>query len=62
MLLNLGIAFLFLFKVSGLVPFPLSSLQVYYPELGYGLTTGAALGLLWAITGPILYWIGFFHR
>lgn len=56
---NLTIAFLFLFKIPGLIPFPLSSLRVFYPELGYGLIGSAVLGFGWSIAYPILRWIEF---
>lgn len=49
LILNLAIAFLFLFKIPGLIPFPISSLRAFYPELGYTLITGAALGIMWSI-------------
>ena len=42
--LNLAVAIFFLFGVPGMVPFPLSSLVVFYPEIGYGLIAGALLG------------------
>ena len=44
-ILNLAIALLFLFKLPGLIPFTLSSLRAFYPELGYALITGATLGI-----------------
>jgi len=55
--LNLVVAFLYLFKIPGLVPFPLSSLLVFYPELGYGLIASAFLGFGWSTAYPVLRWI-----
>ena len=45
LVLNLTVAIFFLFGVPGLVPFPLSSLIVYYPEIGSGLILGSLLGI-----------------
>lgn len=42
-------AIFFLFKIPELIPFPLSSLRVFYPELGYALISGGALGFGWAL-------------
>lgn len=41
----------FLFDIPDVIPFSLSFLMIYYPELGYGLVSGGILGL-----GS---WIGF---
>ncbi|MFN8597904.1 MAG: serine hydrolase domain-containing protein [Anaerolineae bacterium] len=47
--LNLAIALLCLFKLPGLIPFPLASLRAFYPEVGYALIAGATLGVGWSV-------------
>ena len=53
-ILNLAAAIFFLFGVPGMVPFPLSSLRVFYPELGYALISGGTLGFGWSIIYALL--------
>lgn len=55
LVLNLAVAIAFLFGVPGLVPFPLSSLVAYYPEIGYALIGGDVLGIGWSIVRTIAY-------
>lgn len=45
---NLGVVLL-LFGLSQLIPFPLPSLLVFYPELGVGLIAVATLGVGWSV-------------
>lgn len=52
--LNLAIAFIFLFKIPGLIPFPLSSMRVYYPELGYALISGGVIGIGWSLIDMLI--------
>jgi len=56
-ILNLAVGMIYLFKIPGLVPFPLSSLQVFYPELAYGLISSAILGFGWSVAYPVLRWV-----
>ena len=55
LLLNLAVANFFLFGIPGLVPFPLSSLTAYYPEIGYTLISGATIGFGWSLARIITY-------
>ena len=52
--LNLG-AILLLFGLSQLIPFPLSSMLVFFPELGYGLIVIAVLGIGWSVIYTMMY-------
>ena len=52
--LNLGAVFL-LFGLSQLIPFPLPSMLVFFPELGYGLIAVAALGIGWSVIYTAMY-------
>jgi len=53
-IVNVAVAIFFLFRVPGLIPFPLSSLRVFYPELGYALISGGTLGFGWSIIYALL--------
>ena len=47
-ILNLAVVFLF-FELAQLIPFPLSSMLVFFPDLGYGLIAIAAIGIGWSV-------------
>lgn len=47
-ILNVAVVFLLL-GFSQLIPFPLSSMLVYYPDVGYGLVAIATLGIGWSV-------------
>jgi len=53
-ILNLG-AILFLFGLARLVPFPLPSMLVFFPEVGYGLIGIATLGIGWSFIYTMMY-------
>ena len=53
-ILNLA-AILLMFGLSQLVPFPLPSMLVYFPEVGYGLILIAALGIGWSVIYTAMY-------
>lgn len=56
--LNLAIGFAFLFKIPGLIPFTLSSMRAFYPELGYALISGGILGFGWSMIRAFIYfWV-----
>lgn len=52
--LNLG-AILLLFGLSQLIPFPLPSMLVFFPDLGYGLIAVAVLGVGWSVIYTVMY-------
>jgi hypothetical protein len=52
--LNLGVVAL-LFGLGQLVPFPLPSMLVFFPEVGYGLIVVAALGIGWSAVYTATY-------
>jgi CubicO group peptidase (beta-lactamase class C family) len=52
-IVNLAVVFLLL-GLSQLIPFPLSSMLVFYPELGYGLIAVAALGIGWSVIYTVM--------
>jgi CubicO group peptidase (beta-lactamase class C family) len=47
-ILNLAVVFLFL-GLAQLIPFPFSSMLVFFPELGYGLIAIAVIGIGWSV-------------
>lgn len=53
-ILNL-IVVIFLLVMSRNIPFPLGSMLVFFPELGYGLIVLTALGIGWSTLYPIMY-------
>jgi len=44
-----SIASFFLFRLPGLIPFSLTSMRVFYPEVAYALLASGALGYGWSI-------------
>jgi len=50
-----GIASFFLFRLPGLIPFSLTSMRVFYPELAYAVLASGVLGFGWGIIFPVLY-------
>jgi CubicO group peptidase (beta-lactamase class C family) len=52
--LNLG-AILLLFGLSRLIPFPIDSMLVYFPEIGYGLIAVVVLGIGWSVIYTVMY-------
>ena len=52
--LNLAVV-AFLFGLAQLVPFPLPSLLVFFPELGYSLIAVATLGVGWSMVITVMY-------
>jgi len=55
LILNVAVGIFFLFGVPGLVPFPLSSLTAYYPEIGFALIFGATIGFGSSLARIIAY-------
>ena len=53
-ILNLVVVFL-MYGLSQLVPFPLTSMLVYFPEVGYGLITIGVLGIGWSVIYTAMY-------
>jgi len=51
---NVTIASFFLFRLPGLIPFPIASMRVFYPELAYALLVSGALGLGWGAVYLVL--------
>jgi CubicO group peptidase (beta-lactamase class C family) len=52
-ILNLAVVFLF-FSLAQLIPFPLSSMLVFFPDLGYGLIAIAAIGIGWSVIYTVI--------
>jgi len=52
------IASFFLFRVPGIVPFSLTSMRAFYPELAYALLVSGTLGFAWSSIYPVLYLLG----
>jgi len=50
----LAVAGMSLFKLPGLIPFSLSSMRIFYPELAYALITNGILGIGWSIAFVVL--------
>jgi len=50
----LAVAGLSLFKLPGLIPFPLSSMRQWYPELAYALIVNGILGIGWSVIYVVL--------
>jgi CubicO group peptidase (beta-lactamase class C family) len=52
-ILNLAVVFLLL-GLARLIPFPLPSLLVFYPDVGYGLIVVAMLGIGWSVIYTVM--------
>lgn len=50
----LAVAWFSLFKLPGLIPFPLSSMRMWYPELAYALVANGILGIGWSVASVAL--------
>ncbi len=53
-ILNLAVVF-GLLGLSQLIPFPLPSLLVFFPDVGYGLIVVATLGIGWSVIYTVMY-------
>jgi hypothetical protein len=53
-ILNLAVVFILL-GFSQLIPFPLASMLVFFPELGYSLIAITILGIGWSVAYTVMY-------
>jgi len=53
-----AIASFFLFRLPGLIPFSLTSMRAFYPELAYALLISGVLGFGWGTIYPVLSVLG----